>query len=612
MCRSRMSCSKTRKVHYFFLFWFFLVITPVTISATTVSLNVERDEYSLGKHLEILEDKEGKWELKDVTSSALSNNFIQSSALVPNFGYTDSVYWVRFRLKSSLPAGSDNIWLLEVNYPAIDSVTLYMPDSFGNLVTKTTGDLLSFKDREIPYRNFLFRLFPEPDEETTYYLRFQTTSSMQIPLSIWSQKGFVRKTNYEMLGFGFFYGFVLVMSMYNLILCLKIRDVNHFFYVFQTLIFGMTQLSMNGLAYELFWPNSPALANRSIPFFVGAVSFSGAVFSFNVLNLNSYLPVVYRLRRILYFPACAIMVLSIVGPIKIAILASVYTVLAYLVMVMLIAIYTWAKGYLPARYLTIGWAGLLTGSFILGIQKLGIVPRNFLTDYSGQIGAMAEIFFLSLALSDRINLLKRDKEVADKVFAVERGRIAKDLHDVVGSTLSDMLLSVKRVKDRHRLTAILQENMGKIVEKMRDVIFILNQSENFAATLEIAMEERIQFLNNLEKYEVKASFDQIGVRLGVNRSLHLYKIYLEWITNTLKHANPESITVKWRLREEYAVLAIGNDGASFSWGGLIAGNNGFGLGNIVERTRSMKAKARSFAFTNNKTVFIIRIPLQTE
>ena len=68
--------------------------------AGTVTLTDEQDETPLGLHLEILEDPSGDLSIKDVTSPELDGRFLPSDTAVPSYGFTDSAYWVRFRVRN--------------------------------------------------------------------------------------------------------------------------------------------------------------------------------------------------------------------------------------------------------------------------------------------------------------------------------------------------------------------------------------------------------------------------------------------------------------------------------------------------------------------------------
>ena len=71
-----------------------------TSSAEPVILTDSQDEYPLGLHLEILEDPTGRLTIEQASSAEYAASFKPSQVDMPNFGLTNSAYWVRFRLRN--------------------------------------------------------------------------------------------------------------------------------------------------------------------------------------------------------------------------------------------------------------------------------------------------------------------------------------------------------------------------------------------------------------------------------------------------------------------------------------------------------------------------------
>ena len=195
-----------------------------------VILEKKQEAYPLGKHLDILEDSTGGLTIEDVVREPFSAKFIANQDTNPNFGFTPSVYWIRFSLKENLER--NKTWLLEIAYPLFDHINVYFPADDGEYLEKKAGDLLPFKDREIINRNFVFRLPPSALNGQQIYLRFQTESTMNIPLTLWSENAFAKKDHNAQFGLGLYYGFILLMTLYSLLMWAMLRDNNYFFYLF--------------------------------------------------------------------------------------------------------------------------------------------------------------------------------------------------------------------------------------------------------------------------------------------------------------------------------------------------------------------------------------------
>ena len=70
------------------------------------------------------------------------------------------------------------------------------------------------------------------------------------------------------------------------------------------------------------------------------------------------------------------------------------------------------KGYRPAIFFSIAWFTFLIGVCLFILKDLGVLPYNNITVYAMPAGSAIEVVLLSLALADRINILKKEKETS--------------------------------------------------------------------------------------------------------------------------------------------------------------------------------------------------------
>ena len=187
-------------------------------SSGVLQLVKDKESYPLGHHLEILEDPTRRMSIEEAVAPERSRHFLPSRALVPNYGFTDSAVWVRFRVLNTLPSSAD--WKLQLRFPRIQEVTLFQasPDENGaqRFVVKRAGSLLPMSQWEIRHRLPTFNLLLPPNHEQTFYLRFASRTMMRLPLILWSPKALTDHSQSENLGWGLFLGLMLMMFCYNL------------------------------------------------------------------------------------------------------------------------------------------------------------------------------------------------------------------------------------------------------------------------------------------------------------------------------------------------------------------------------------------------------------
>jgi hypothetical protein len=194
-----------------------------------VTVTDAREMYPLGLHLEILEDSTGQLTLGDVSSPAADTRFALSRAEVPNFGYTDSAYWARIRVRHDRVAPSD--WWLELDRQKMSSIDLYIQTKGqAGFEARHSGDTVPFAMRETAYTalpSFVFKLTLASHTDYALYLRFHSDEAMYLPLSLLSPVAMAQRNQSEQLGLGFFVGLLLIMIGYNLFLWLSVREVTH-------------------------------------------------------------------------------------------------------------------------------------------------------------------------------------------------------------------------------------------------------------------------------------------------------------------------------------------------------------------------------------------------
>ncbi|MGW8271292.1 MAG: 7TM-DISM domain-containing protein, partial [Burkholderiales bacterium] len=92
-----------------------------------------------------------------------------------------------------------------------------------------------------------------------------------------------------------FYGLVLALFLYNLLLFVSLRDRTTLWYVLYVGMFGLALFSLDGFAYEYLWPENVWWASRAMgATLCGTLAFA-ALFARNFLALRGNLPRIDRL-----------------------------------------------------------------------------------------------------------------------------------------------------------------------------------------------------------------------------------------------------------------------------------------------------------------------------
>ncbi len=420
-------------------------------SPSPIRLSPDSPEFFLGKSMQILEDPRGEFSYPNLPVPGWS----ASPGDSPSYGFSNSIYWVRFSLQC--PASGCAEYLLEMGYPMIDQVELFEGTSGAHRVL---GDRFPFSNRQIHHRNVVFPVRPSPGLNE-YTLRFQTTSSMNLPVRLWTQRIFAEKTARENLVLGIYYGIMIVMLVYNLFLYMSVRDLSYLYYVVFLAGYILFQVTLNGLAFEYFWPDSIWWANACLPLFIFFGTAGSLQFSRSYLNTGRTAPVINRIMIALLVLTALGAPVSLFLKYSIAIRAATGIVFLCVLTMMAAGYICLARGYRPARYYSIAWTVLLAGVAIYALKTFAVLPENFFTSWIIQIGSAMEVVLLSLGLADRINILKHEKEIMHMDMLDSRLRMLEATSRFVPDQFLEFLGRV----------SILDVQRGDSVQKHMTVLF---------------------------------------------------------------------------------------------------------------------------------------------
>ena len=192
---------------------------------------------------------------------------------------------------------------------------------------------------------------------------------------------------------------------------------------------------------------------------------------------------------------------------------------------------------------------------------------------------------------ERAALAEREREErARRAVADERARIARELHDVVGHSVSVMTVQASAVR---RLLEPDQEKIGEallVVEQtgrealaeMRRMVGVLRHPEEAPALApqpSLAQLERLVEQTREAGLPVELRIEGEPVALPAGVDLTAYRLVQEGLTNALKHARARSAEVLVRYRDGHVELSVSDDGRG------AGGGDGGGHGLVGMRER---------------------------
>lgn len=393
--------------HLTILLAIFMLATFVCLSTSVQASNHHVMDIA-GKQIQVLIDPYHTLTVNQVINDT-SLPWEESIYKTPSYGFSTHTYWFRF----NIPAHETES-LLELDYALLDDISYYRLRKDVILETIFTGDKRNFTDRPIQHRAFLFPI-PSSDETQTILLKVRSSSSIQIPLTLWPEKTFFEQDQYVFVEHGLYYGIVLVMALYNFFLFLRLRDSAYIFYVLYVITFALTQMSLTGFAYQFIWSNLPEWNEQSLAVLTPLIVVSGVIFSSNFLRLDTYHCRLYRFNSFQALVGIVISALSVILPYHIMIPYGAGLAIFSCLNILIISYYVMFNSrYKYAIYFSLAWTVFLIGTVILSMNKFGLLPRTYLTESAAQIGSGIEIILLSFALAERLHDAMKSNYLKDK------------------------------------------------------------------------------------------------------------------------------------------------------------------------------------------------------
>ena len=400
--------------------WLMLLINSVfcsSVIAGTVVLDESVSQFALFDVIEVYEDVTGLLELSDVV--AVKEGWRDDFTKSPSFGFSDSAYWVRFSIKNHSQGFS--LRVLEIDYPLLWVVNLYRFNDTELVDTIYTGDSKPFGDRPLLHRNFIFPLRFLPEQTSTFYFKVMSQDTVDLPMTLWKEDAFFYSDRLLQMMLGLFYGAMGLMILGAIGLYFILRDHVLLPYIGAFIAYNIAQMSLNGVAYEFFWPDSPEFNKFVRPMALYFCVMFFAILTSFFLTTKKSMPVFHRLLQLN-------MVMSVIGFFaSFAFAFSVNIQLSMLLICFLFgvclaaAVNAYRLNMPEVRYYALAWGAFIFGGVITILRAFSIVSLDSVTIYAAQFGAIGVAIFLSLAIADRLSRDRREKdELQVEALAHER------------------------------------------------------------------------------------------------------------------------------------------------------------------------------------------------
>lgn len=450
------------------IFFFALVYGYNAYAIDPVIFTNENKGDYIGKNIAILKDPTRQLTFEDIQQQ--KGKFVASTQEVPNLGVDPVNNWIRFTLKNE-----SDISKLVVNLSQVDIHEVMFYWVRDGIVDSTNGELRTRRlNFDFNHQFYLFEIPLKKGEEVECYLKLFSHTQLSAPISVHSPNDLFTKLRQSDIFSAIYIGLMLAMILYNVFLYFTTKEVHYFSYVNYIFWVVVAQLAILGLLEPLLGLKNDWITSRLLTL-TGAISGIAAIYfvkSFLQTSDNSprfnYLLNVFVIG---YLIAIVLLIAGIITPAykMVNIVAGGGSTI-----VLILAFRLSREKYRQTKYFLFAWCIFLISVLVYVMKDYNVLPYNFFTLRSVQIGSVIEAILLSFALGDKINIYRKEKEESQSKalkILLDNERLIRE---------QNTALEIK-VKERTKDLTNANESLKSALQHLKDTQSQLVQAEKMAS-----------------------------------------------------------------------------------------------------------------------------------
>ena len=558
-------------------------------------------------------------------SAMISGRFVPLPEQGTNLGYHTESVWVAIDLRGQkLPK---SLCCLEVHYP-LDQVDMYVVRDSDLVSRVSAGNLSTTVDSQhFRWKNRVFDLDTQAVRDAVLLLKISSRTAIALDFSLYTTNDFVASLIPDALALGAFYGSLFLMLVFVALLLPFIRTKLLAYYLMYLASYLAIQMVMNGIP-AIIGPDNGLTWIRVTPFLAPIVTMSLVLLTRQYFHEDFERPILRRWSNLFLASSVAVFIAATAFPYEHAIrIAMLQVVAIFSGLIMFGAVEAWRRQPNADLYF-VSWLAFLAGGSCVILKTMQVLPSNFATNFSMQIGAWIQIVTLAFGVGRKFRLLKT-KEMenerhllrmnAEVSLAKEIKKNREDLAHDLRTPLAVLERILLGARDRASSNSTDRSDGMEALARMHSTIESLKVSDremivnperssiNFATII-----SRISTANgHTIKYTGTPSIEAIVDKPQLDRVIE------NLVLNAIE-AGASEIEVAAKVNGQELVIKVIDNGPGvperfkdqlfkrgFTWNK--PGGKGFGL-DIVAKLVAGHRGTIEYQRINSQTRFIIRIP----
>jgi signal transduction histidine kinase len=562
---------------FIFFIWASVSLTVPKVQALDNQLKIDSNNKYFDPvfYVSFLSDPHNKLGIEDIIHEDFTGRFMPNDDETLHFGFVEFTYWLKFQVQNF----NEFSPYLEIENPALDTIEYYLVNNEGRLVHRElTGNMIKTEERPMKTSRLLINMQLSGNELYTCYLKVNARStSITVPMRIASLEKYFVSMNSEKIWQGIYFGLIIFLFIYNLFLFWSIKDTSYLYFAIFIGCTGFVFTFYSGLGKELLWDYLPK-GFHWLAIFLAAGNTFIILFSSRFLHSKTMTPQLHNWLVALIIMNIALIFLDLVGFGTHTMKLMLYNSIMGLFFLMFLAVQSWNSGFKPAKYFMFAWSFYALGVITSLLSDAMLIKINLSIAEILQLSSTLSIFFMSFALSKKINIYiegrNRAQEMALRTALENEQLIISQNHQLEAKVqqrtidLEQSITTLSRQRqDLHdannfkdKIFSIISHDLKSPITSLAGLLQImkmksLNDEERSKAidSLEIALKGTKNLLDNIlawanTKPAKEEDNDEIELKQLVDEIFQLFQF----------QASNKNINLKNLLESDFHILSNKN------------------------------------------------------
>lgn len=445
-----------------------LALQPISAQKALVIDKADKP-VPVGNHLSILLDSSNRYNTRTILQA---DRFLPTQNPIPVFNVVKGSIWAKFTLVNN---NEELPLFIDLQYANISNIEFYEKKDTALTLLQSGGNSTAFdKNRRLsPY--YICPIDVKKGDSATYFVRISSKHPALMPLFIENRSSLDDSVGLQEIAVGIYIGIILAIFLYNLFLFFPTRDTSYLVYILYLLFLGVAQITLAGYAFKYLWPSSPSVNDHALPVTSGLAGIAGIAFAIFFLRIRFYMPKLRLWLFVLMAVFAVSIVLTFAGRNDISYnLLNVTSLIGGIVLLSASWYIARRKKYKPGYFYFFAWLAFLGGMVVFVMRNFNILPYNNFTTYILYVGSAIEGILLSIALADKINILRKEKELSQ----AEALRAAQENEKLVRE---QNITLEKKVAERTEELQSSNDNLSTALQNLKDTQIQLVEAEKMAS-----------------------------------------------------------------------------------------------------------------------------------